>query len=95
MELSTPKKDPNVEVADIVREASGGKVSHDFGAFESRQDKLLRKVMTEVLDNAKAYREKAHDAQTELRRLYTAESFFEFRNYCFAQTRRPNRIAVV
>ena len=75
MELSSLRKDPNVEVADIVREASGTKLSHGGGAFESRQDKLLREVMTELLDNAKAYREKAHDAQAELHALYTAESF--------------------
>jgi hypothetical protein len=75
MELSSVRKDPKVEVADLVREASGTKPIDGGGAFESQQDKLLREVMTELLDDAKAYREKAHAVETDLQTLYTPESF--------------------
>jgi hypothetical protein len=75
MELSHPPKDPKAEVADVIREANGTKPIDRRGAFDSPQDKLLREVMTELLDNAKAYREKAHELQAGLQKLYMPESF--------------------
>jgi hypothetical protein len=74
-ELSHPPKDPNARVADLVREASGTKPIDGGGAFDSPQDKLLREVMTEFLDKAKAYREEAHQLGGGLQTLYTPESF--------------------
>jgi hypothetical protein len=75
MELSNRPEDLNGKVADIVREASGTKPIDRSGAPESPQDKLLREVMTDFLDKAKAYREKAHELGAGLQTLYTPESF--------------------
>lgn len=75
LELSTPPKDPNAKVADLVREASGTKPIDRRGEFDSPHDKLLREVMTELLDKAKAYREKAHEFEGSLQTLYRPESF--------------------
>lgn len=74
MELPSLRKDPKVEVADVIREASGTKPI-DGGAFESKQNKLLREVVTELLDNAKTYEKKAGDVKADLQTLYTPESF--------------------
>lgn len=75
LELSNRPKDPNAKVADLVREVGGTKPIDHRGAFDSPHDKLLREVMTEFLDKAKAYGEKAHDLGGGLQALYTPESF--------------------
>jgi len=75
LELSNPRKDPKAQVADLVREASGTKPIDRRGEFNSPQDKLLREVLTEFLDNAKAFREKTHELKGNLQTLYTPESF--------------------
>ena len=75
LELSTPRKDPTAEVADLLREASGSKPTSRHGEFDSPQDKLLRDVMTEFLNKAKAYRQKTHELEGSLQKLYTPESF--------------------
>lgn len=75
LELSHPPKDLNAKVADFVREASGTKPVDRGGKFDSPQDKLLREVMTEFLDKAKAYRQKTHELEGSLQTLYTPESF--------------------
>lgn len=75
LELSHPPKDPKAQVADLVREATGAKPIDRRGEFDSPQDKLLREVMTEFLDKAKAYREKTRELESSLQTLYTPESF--------------------
>lgn len=75
MELSHLPKDSNAKVADLLREASGTKPIGRPDAFDSPQDKLLREIMTEFLDKAKTYREKAHELGAGLQALYTPESF--------------------
>jgi hypothetical protein len=75
MELSNRPKDMNGKIADLVREASSTKPIDRRGALDSPQDKLLREVMTEFLDKAKAYREKAHELGADLQTLYRPESF--------------------
>jgi hypothetical protein len=75
LELSNHPKDPKAEVADLVREASGARPIDRRGKFDSPLDKLLREVMTEALDKAKAHREKAHELEGSLQTLYTPESF--------------------
>lgn len=75
LELSNLPKDPNAEVADLIREASGTKPIDRGDGFDSPQDRLLREVMTEFLNKAKTYREKAHELGAGLQTLYTPESF--------------------
>lgn len=75
LELSRPPKEPNAKVADLVREASGTKPLDRRGAFDSPQDNLLREVLTEFLNKAKAYREKPDELEVSLQTLYTPESF--------------------
>lgn len=60
-------------VADLIREASGTKPID--GEFDSPKEKLLREVMAEALDKAKAHREKAHELARSMPTLYTPESF--------------------
>lgn len=60
-------------VADLIREASGTKPID--GEFDSPKKKLLREVMAEALDKAKAHREKAHELARSMPTLYTPESF--------------------
>ena len=75
LELSHHPKGPNAEVADLVLEASGTKSIDRRGAFDIPQNKLLSEVMTEFLNKAKAYREKAHELEPGLQSLYAPESF--------------------
>ncbi len=75
MEGAHPRKDPNAEVADLIREASGTKSIDRRGAFDSPQDKLLREVMATFLDSAKTHGEKGHKFEAGLMALYTPESF--------------------
>lgn len=75
LELSSLPKGPNAKVADLVREASGTKPIDHRSEFDNPQDKLLREVITEFLDKAKAYREKTHELEGSLQTLYSGESF--------------------
>jgi len=75
LELSNRFIDPNTEVADLIREASGTKPIDRRSAFDSPKDKLLREVVTEFLDKAKAHKEKVHELKGGLQTLYTPESF--------------------
>jgi hypothetical protein len=75
MELSHPRENPRAKVVDLLREANGAKPVDRSGTAESPQDRLTREVMTELLDNVKANREKTQEVKADIQTIYTPESF--------------------